>query len=285
MAGSKGLACATLQSKRMPTKIPVLGFTLALALAGPSHSNAINWTKIDAALGKTASVQGMSTATASRSDLQMQLDGVTIKPALALEGWLAFEGWPIDALVMGDLVLCRDRGQTRSWRSRLRAASTSPRFTITCCAPTHPPSTCTFMGMAILSPWQQPSVLRSRKGRRFRRTRGARAPGCTDRPRHCKSRARRSFCAPPERASISRAGLVKDFGPHHCAINSNSVHARNTRSGSAAKVRAMTTSRLAVAARALRLSDMALPPLRGLGEIGGELIEGAPEATLHRAEH
>jgi hypothetical protein len=33
------------------------------------------------------------------------VDGVTIKPALALGGWLGFEPMADDALVMGDLVL------------------------------------------------------------------------------------------------------------------------------------------------------------------------------------
>ena len=40
-----------------------------------------------------------------RSDLQVTVDGVTIKPALALGGWLGFEPMAGGALVMGDLVL------------------------------------------------------------------------------------------------------------------------------------------------------------------------------------
>ena len=40
-----------------------------------------------------------------RTDLQVTLDGVTIKPALALGGWLGFEPMRDGALVMGDLVL------------------------------------------------------------------------------------------------------------------------------------------------------------------------------------
>jgi len=39
------------------------------------------------------------------SDLQVTLDGVAIKPALALGGWLGFEPMQDGALVMGDLVL------------------------------------------------------------------------------------------------------------------------------------------------------------------------------------
>jgi hypothetical protein len=40
-----------------------------------------------------------------RSDLAVALDGVTIKPALALGGWVAFKPMHGQAMVMGDLVL------------------------------------------------------------------------------------------------------------------------------------------------------------------------------------
>jgi hypothetical protein len=82
--------------------------TLAVMLALPGHAHAseIDWAKVDAALGKTASVQGdVHRYGIPRSDLQVTLDGVTIKPALALGGWLAFTPRGDDALVMGDLVL------------------------------------------------------------------------------------------------------------------------------------------------------------------------------------
>jgi hypothetical protein len=41
----------------------------------------------------------------ARSDLQVTLDGVTIKPALALGGWVAFKPMHGGVMVMGDLVL------------------------------------------------------------------------------------------------------------------------------------------------------------------------------------
>ena len=48
----------------------------------------------------------MCTATAfPRTDLNVTLDGVTIKPALALGGWVAFKPMHGGAMVMGDLVL------------------------------------------------------------------------------------------------------------------------------------------------------------------------------------
>src|SRR6201999_2132906 len=40
-----------------------------------------------------------------RTDLSVTLDGVTIKPALALGGWVAFKPMRGGAMVMGDLVL------------------------------------------------------------------------------------------------------------------------------------------------------------------------------------
>jgi hypothetical protein len=40
-----------------------------------------------------------------RGDLSVTLDGVTIKPALALGGWVAFKPMHGEAMVMGDLVL------------------------------------------------------------------------------------------------------------------------------------------------------------------------------------
>ena len=77
-----------------------------VALGGQSHADEIDWTKVDAALGKTASVQGnVHRYGIPRSDLQVTVDGVTIKPALALGGWLGFEPMAGGALVMGDLVL------------------------------------------------------------------------------------------------------------------------------------------------------------------------------------
>jgi hypothetical protein len=40
-----------------------------------------------------------------RTDLKVTLDGVTIRPALALGGWIAFKPAHGGAMVMGDLVL------------------------------------------------------------------------------------------------------------------------------------------------------------------------------------
>ena len=90
----------------MRTAISGLGFALMLAFAAQAHAAEIDWTKVDATLGKTASVQGeIHRYRFPRTDLQVTLDGIAIKPALALGGWLGFEPVQDGAVVMGDLVL------------------------------------------------------------------------------------------------------------------------------------------------------------------------------------
>src|SRR5262245_23566402 len=89
---------------RVTTPIAALG--LLVALAGQSHADEIDWAKVDAALGKTASIQGdVHRYGLPRNDLHVAVDGVTIKPAFALGGWLGFEPITEGTLVMGDLVL------------------------------------------------------------------------------------------------------------------------------------------------------------------------------------
>lgn len=89
---------------RITALLAALG--VVVALAGRAHADEIDWPKVDAALGKTASVQGdVHRYGIPRSDLQVTVDGVSINPALALGGWLGFEPVADGALVMGDLVL------------------------------------------------------------------------------------------------------------------------------------------------------------------------------------
>lgn len=79
---------------------------LTLTLAGVANAQEIDWKKIDTALGKTAAVSGeVHRYGFPRSDLQVTVDGVAIKPALALGGWAAFMPMRSEAMVMGDLVL------------------------------------------------------------------------------------------------------------------------------------------------------------------------------------
>ena len=79
---------------------------VALTIATAANAQQIEWTKVDTALGKTAVVSGeVHRYGFPRSDLQVTVDGVAIKPALALGGWAAFQPMRGEAMVMGDLVL------------------------------------------------------------------------------------------------------------------------------------------------------------------------------------
>ena len=83
-----------------------LALTTALLLSLPARAADIDWKKVDAALGKTAAVSGeVHRYGLPRSDLHVTLDGVAIKPALALGGWVAFAPMQGEAMLMGDLVL------------------------------------------------------------------------------------------------------------------------------------------------------------------------------------
>jgi hypothetical protein len=71
-----------------------------------AHAQAIDWQKIDETLGRKSAVSGdVHRYGFPRSDLTVTLDGVTIKPSLALGGWIAFKPAHDGAMAMGDLVL------------------------------------------------------------------------------------------------------------------------------------------------------------------------------------
>src|SRR5689334_24610991 len=75
-------------------------------VAGSASAQDVDWKKVDESLGRTAAVSGdVHRYGFPRSDLQVTLDGVTIKPALALGGWIAFKPAHGGAMIMGDLVL------------------------------------------------------------------------------------------------------------------------------------------------------------------------------------
>jgi Domain of Unknown Function (DUF1259) len=78
--------------------------TLAYASAAPAQE--IDWKQVDSALGKTAAVSGeIHRYGFPRTDLNVTLDGVTLKPTFALGGWVAFVPVHGNAMIMGDLVL------------------------------------------------------------------------------------------------------------------------------------------------------------------------------------
>jgi hypothetical protein len=90
----------------MRNVLPILVLCLTLVISRAAVAAEIDWSKVDSALGKTATVQGeVHRYGIPRSDLKVTLDGVQIKPALALGGWVAFEPMQDGAMSMGDLVL------------------------------------------------------------------------------------------------------------------------------------------------------------------------------------
>jgi len=79
-------------------------FTASFAVA--ANAQEIDWKKVDEAAGRTAAVSGdVHRYGFPRTDLTVTLDGVTIRPTLALGGWAAFKPMHGGAMVMGDLVL------------------------------------------------------------------------------------------------------------------------------------------------------------------------------------
>src|SRR5690242_2958730 len=78
-----------------------------LASVTSAGAQEIDWQKVDTAFGrKAATVAGdVHRYGFPRSDLSVTLDGVTIKPALALGGWVALKPAHGGVMAMGDLVL------------------------------------------------------------------------------------------------------------------------------------------------------------------------------------
>jgi hypothetical protein len=71
-----------------------------------AHAAGIDWQKVDEVLGRKPAISDdVHRYGFPRSDLTVTLDGVTIKPALALGGWIAFKPMHGETMVMGDLVL------------------------------------------------------------------------------------------------------------------------------------------------------------------------------------
>jgi hypothetical protein len=69
-----------------------------------------DWNQVGQALGKSGAVQagGVYRVGFPRTDLNVTLDGVSLRPGFALGGWVAFQPMADGAMVMGDLVLTQD---------------------------------------------------------------------------------------------------------------------------------------------------------------------------------
>ena len=83
------------------------GFVMLAFMLTGQAAGSTNWKGVDEALGRAGTVQAGDVHRYGfpRSDLKVSLDGVSIKPALALGSWLAFHDVGDHAEVMGDLVL------------------------------------------------------------------------------------------------------------------------------------------------------------------------------------
>jgi hypothetical protein len=89
---------------------PAVMLVTILSSVVPSMAAAPDWNKVDQALGRPGAVMpdDVHRYGFPRSDLHVTVDGVTLLPALALGGWLAFKTDSSGAMVMGDLVLTED---------------------------------------------------------------------------------------------------------------------------------------------------------------------------------
>ena len=79
----------------------------AFLLTISSQAAGIDWSKVDEAIGKKGAAQpgGVYKYGLPRSDLKVTVDGVAIRPSLALGSWVAFLPAGEGAMAMGDLVL------------------------------------------------------------------------------------------------------------------------------------------------------------------------------------
>src|ERR1051326_3656675 len=84
----------------------IAGPLLAMSFAAGAQAQAIDWQKVDDAFGRKPVVtDDVHRYGFPRSDLAVTLDGIAVKPALALGGWVAFKPAHGGAMVMGDVVL------------------------------------------------------------------------------------------------------------------------------------------------------------------------------------
>jgi hypothetical protein len=87
--------------------VHVLAFCALVSVGSAANAQEIDWKTVDEAIGRNAAaVSGdVHRYAFPRTDLNVTLDGVTIRPALALGGWTAFKPMHGGVMIMGDLVL------------------------------------------------------------------------------------------------------------------------------------------------------------------------------------
>src|SRR5882724_1450324 len=87
-----------------------LGTVSAFAISTSMALAQGEWDAVAKALGRTGTELpgGIYRVGLGRSDLKVTLDGVQIRPSLALGSYLAFQKMGSEAMVMGDLVLLHE---------------------------------------------------------------------------------------------------------------------------------------------------------------------------------
>ena len=83
---------------------------IACSSSTPAPAAAFDWKQVEQVIGKAGTVQpdGVYKIGLPRTDLQVRVGDVEIKPTLALGSWLAFRKMAAQTMVMGDLVLLED---------------------------------------------------------------------------------------------------------------------------------------------------------------------------------
>src|ERR1700690_2954725 len=93
-----------INTQRITGCIATIGGMILVSGAGAAE---MDWSKVDEAIGKPGTNQpgGVHKFGLPRSDLKVTVDGVAIKPTLALGSWIGFMPMGNGAMFMGDLVL------------------------------------------------------------------------------------------------------------------------------------------------------------------------------------
>lgn len=96
--------------KRRVRTLIALGACLLTSISesfvSTARAQSVDWQKVDEALGRKSAVSDdVHRYGFPRTDPSVTLDGVAIKPALALGGWVAFKPGHNGVMAMGDLVL------------------------------------------------------------------------------------------------------------------------------------------------------------------------------------
>ena len=85
----------------------IAAITMVGAYSAATFASDTQWSAVGEALGKSGMEMpgGVYRVGMPRTDLQVTLDGVSLKPTFALGSWVAFKPMGHEAMVMGDLVL------------------------------------------------------------------------------------------------------------------------------------------------------------------------------------